>query len=450
MSVLNQVLRDLEQRQAPARPELALAAIDAPPSPLLAALAPPVSPLAEPPAPSPLAALAQSALAQQAVTGTAPSRVPGGRVRTIVWTLVFACVAVTTAALEWAERQQVARAPVPLGAGTYAGALATGSASTAASNAAPIAAPIAAPNAAPIAAPISAPISAPIPAPIAATVSLPASPSASSPAAVDARATQPTRSAPPGPPPVAPRQVTATTRLAATATADRAAATPPAALGPAAGDSAPAVRRSASSEADPQADLARAATLIARGRATEAKELLTALLARQPAHVDARATLAALQAEAGDRRAALATLLAGASLDPQRFALPAAQLQNELGDTAGARQTLERVPTARRSGAQHALAAGLALAAQQPAAAIAAYQRALVTDDANAVWWVGLALAHEADGNALAAREAFARAGRSPALDADLRAFVAQRLAALPATARTTAGDAPVATFNPR
>lgn len=412
MSVLNQMLRDLEQRQAPARPELALAAIEAPASPLLAALSSPTLPLAKPLEPTPLAALAHSAMAQQAAAGTAQTRVPGMRLRAVVWSVVFACVAAATAAIEWAERQQEVRAPVPLGAATFAGVLAGGIA------AAPDTAARDSRDAAPATAAPATPAAASQPA-----------------AAVTAAPAAPARSAAP---PLVPPAARPQPAIASPATAS------------ATNDTAPAVRRSAASEDDPQANLARAAALIARGRASEAKELLNAVLARQPQQADARAALAALQAEAGDRRAALATLLAGAALDPQRFALPAAQLQNELGDAGGARQTLERVPPAHRSGAQHALAAGLALAAQQPAAAIAAYQRALASDESNAVWWVGLALAHEADGNAPAAHAAFARAARSPALEADLRAFVTHRLAALPAAVRAAAADIPVVTLSPR
>jgi MSHA biogenesis protein MshN len=184
------------------------------------------------------------------------------------------------------------------------------------------------------------------------------------------------------------------------------------------------------SKNDVAADLDRAAELIARGRNSDAMAILAGVLERQPAHAAARSTLAALLAETGQRAAALGVLLAGMPFEPQRFALPAAQLQAELGDVGGARQTLAAVPAAKRTAAHEALAAGLAARAGDHAAAIAAYRRALDAPAADPVWWVGLALSLEASGDVAAANDAYARAAADPRLSAEVRGFVAEQLAA--------------------
>jgi tetratricopeptide (TPR) repeat protein len=185
----------------------------------------------------------------------------------------------------------------------------------------------------------------------------------------------------------------------------------------------------------PDAALNRAADLIARGRAHDAMATLTQLLRIDPRHAQARTALAALQAERGQRDAALVTLREGAAIDPSRFAAPAALLQAELGDLSGALSTLAAVPPAARNGRHYALVGGLALRANAAQVARDAYAHAVAAPQAEPVWWVGLALAHEALGQLAEARRAFSQAAAAPALPADVRAFVAQRIAALPAAA---------------
>ncbi len=173
--------------------------------------------------------------------------------------------------------------------------------------------------------------------------------------------------------------------------------------------------------------------LIARGRSTEGAELLTEALAAHPDWSDARATLAALQAEGGDRRQALATLLAGVPIDPRRFALTAAQLQAELNDAAGALQTLDRVPTEARGAAYHALAAAVAQRASQHQLAVTEYGAALGFEPTNAVAWVGMGISLQALGRDADALQAF-RSAAGGTLSPDLRAFVESRIRVLKAT----------------
>jgi MSHA biogenesis protein MshN len=334
MSVLNQMLRDLERR----------------------GVTPPI-----------VAAAGTATVARPPAAATRPT--PDAK-RRWIWTAVLAVVAGFVGAHSWLayRAQEAALVRAPLGA----------------------LAPVDAPSAAPAPA---APVVVPPPA------------------------------AMPEPPAVAPASPVKAKRSAPPAAADKAA------------DATPPVRAETPvalierSKNDVAADLDRAAELIARGRNSDAMAILAGVLERQPAHGTARSTLAALLAEAGQRTAALGVLLAGVPFEPQRFALPAAQLQAELGDVGGARRTLAAVPAAKRTAAHEALAAGLAARAGDHAAAIAAYRRALDAPAADPVWWVGLALSLEASGEVAGASDAYARAAADPRLSAEVRGFVAERLA---------------------
>jgi MSHA biogenesis protein MshN len=190
------------------------------------------------------------------------------------------------------------------------------------------------------------------------------------------------------------------------------------------------------SNGDVTRDVDRAADLIARGRANEAIELLVQVLNRQPTHIAARSSLAALLAEAGRREQALHVLLAGSEVDPGSFAIPAAQLQAELGNLSGALQTLAGVPLARRNGGYEALHAGLSQRVGDHMTAIAAYRRALAQPQPDPVWWVGLGVSLEAAGEPADARSAYTRAAADAKLPADIRRYASERLAALDAHAQ--------------
>jgi MSHA biogenesis protein MshN len=208
--------------------------------------------------------------------------------------------------------------------------------------------------------------------------------------------------------------------------------TPAFALRATAGESAGEVAAVAHSTA--QAELARATELVARGQTTEAARLLSNTLSQRPDLSDARATLAALQAEAGDRRQALATLLDGVQFDPTRFAPTAAQLQAELNDPAGALLTLDRVAPTARDQSYHALAAAIAQRAGRHQMAVAEYGAALRSAPSNAVAWVGLGVSLQALGHDAEALAAYRGAARET-LSAELRRFVQLRISALQASA---------------
>lgn len=177
----------------------------------------------------------------------------------------------------------------------------------------------------------------------------------------------------------------------------------------------------------PQADLARASDLIARGQATEAESILSSVLERKPAMHDARFALAALLAERGARRPALELLLKGVDLDAARFGPTAAQLQAELGDPDAALATLDRVDPVARNAAWHALAAAIAQRGGHHGRAIEEYQANLQAEPASALSWVGLGVSLQAAGRAADAAAAFRNALQG-SLSPQVRRFAEQRL----------------------
>lgn len=338
-----------------------------------------------------------------------------------VWLSLAVLCAVVVAALWWLEQR--ARQPVlsskPVGMATFAALTAAQPAPASSAVAPEPIQPQAAGQATATAPTAPAPS---VPAPDAlTTVSMPsntpASPSTS--AATSARSERPNR-----------QVVVATPTARSPALAAAPAAAPAASAAETPRTEVAIVRRTHDAATTLAAEMARAADLIARGRSTEAAELLRGVLARDAQHAPARQALAALYGESGRRDLALAVLLDGVPQDPARFAAPAARLQSESGDLTGALATLARLPLAQRSPTDHALAAGLAYRAGQFGAAVESYQRALAAPQAPALWWVGLGLAHEAAGQRAEAHQAFSRLAQSSSLTPDVRQFITQRLAA--------------------
>lgn len=379
MSVLNQMLRDLEAR---GESTPAAAARDAAPAPR-----------------PPFATVAATA-----------NRHAGRSGRALLWGFTVLAIATALALWQWREQQvrAAATARAPLGYSQFKGALGDTAAPAAAATivatapqaAMPTdagAAAMAAPkpvDTSPPAAAVSTVPAAPVVAPAVDTAKRAASPRANPPATTSAQPTE---------------------------------------------DSV--VRRSVASAADAEADVARAAELIARGRATDAATALKQILAARPQHVAARRALAALQAEAGLRDAALVTLLEGAAVEPARFAPLAASLQVELGDAAGALATLERVPAGARTPQHHALTAGIAQRVGRHDAAVDAYRHALGANATEPVWWIGLGVSLEALGLRADAHAAYERATAIPTMGTELRAFATQKLSHL-ATTRKPASEA--------
>jgi Flp pilus assembly protein TadD len=413
VSVLNKVLRDLERRGAPA-PEFAEASSSATPMP-------------------------RAARRRNAVS-----------LRTAVWGGLAAIVCATLGAYSWqVERMKAyAKAAKPLGAAQFEPALPKESVPEviAAAQAKPTpslpstsATMAAVPPDAPDATPAGSPGETPAPKPVADAEAMVTPPAAAAKPPADAAPVARPREAAA---PVMKTSVSTQALSSLPADADAVAMTrqPKAqehksktvepTVSAAASATVPIVTRKTDLA---EAQLERAAEFIARGRSHEAIALLTQLLSAQPTHHSARQALAALQAESGRRDLALQTLLAGAALDPARFAIAAARLQAEAGDADGALVTLERVPAAQRDAVYDALVGGLAQRAGQHAVAAEAFARAVRVPSAPAIWWAGLGHSLDSLGQRAQAQLAFKRAISDPALPAGLRSYVNQRLAELAA-----------------
>jgi len=395
MSVLNQMLRDLESRGADA--EAAAQAVLEPSVPA----APIVCPLA----------VAREGHASRLI-------------RTAAWGGVAIIVAATGISYAWYAQHlnELARAPQPLGLQQFAAVAVPPTISQNATGIAP--APVRSETAAPT--PVTKAPAAPIETPskhaAERSTIAGATPSVRSGRRLDSRKAATSASAPGNESaavePQSPTPVPAAPAIAATAPA------PPAS----GADNAVIVSR----PSNPGAALeARATDLIARGRSAEAMSLLAQVVQQSPANSTARATLAALQAETGRRDLALQTLLAGSQIEPARFAAPAAQLQAALGEPAAALATLDRVPESARNAAHEALAGGLAQRAGEHRRAVDAFQRALRAPSAPPVWWAGLAVSLEALDQPAAALAAFKRAAADPSLPAATRSYALHRISAL-------------------
>jgi MSHA biogenesis protein MshN len=140
---------------------------------------------------------------------------------------------------------------------------------------------------------------------------------------------------------------------------------------------------------------------IGRSRIQEAEQLLGEGLAQNAQQPQLAIVLARLQAQRHDLRAGIETL------------------RSSLGGSAA-------VPAEQAEA--RALMATLQQSAGQHREAIDAYAAALRQVPQNSAWWIGLGLSLDAEGRTESAREAFERARATGTLSAELLAYVEQRL----------------------
>ena len=139
-----------------------------------------------------------------------------------------------------------------------------------------------------------------------------------------------------------------------------------------------------------------------------------------------------LQHEAGASDSALALLREGAALPapPAALTLLLARLLATQGLDAEALSWLDRKGL--HSGEAEGLRAGLLAQRGQYALALPAYESAVQQQPGNPMWWFGLAVALESEGQGARARQAFAQARQLRLPRDDLDAYAEQRLRALP------------------
>lgn len=170
---------------------------------------------------------------------------------------------------------------------------------------------------------------------------------------------------------------------------------------------------------------------VKRGDTAAAHPLFQRALELDPALAKARQAL--LSVLVGARQWAEARQVArhGLALDPAQtaWATILARLQFEQGDAAAAIETLARHAAHAGGDADYqGLHAYLLQKQQRPAEAVERFQAALALRPNEGRWWFGLGLALEAAGRGADAREAYSKAQGAGNLPADMLAVVEQKL----------------------
>lgn len=179
------------------------------------------------------------------------------------------------------------------------------------------------------------------------------------------------------------------------------------------------------------ADYRKAIASVNQGRITEALEGLRTALRQDGQHVAARQLLVKLLLEARRSDEAMQTLQEGLQGLPAQsgWAMALARLQAERGDFASAWQTLNRSMPAGGASADYQGFAGHVLhRLGRSKDATEHYQLATRLAPGDGRWWLGLGLAHDAEGRVTEARDALQRAKASGTLSPELLVVVEQKL----------------------
>lgn len=175
----------------------------------------------------------------------------------------------------------------------------------------------------------------------------------------------------------------------------------------------------------------RALGLVNQGRLQEGITVLRSALSEDAGHVGSRLALFGLLIDLqrhDEAQALLQDVLARDPAQPQ-LASRLARLQLERGDAKGAEETLSRAAAAADNiaefrGFHAAVLQRLTLHKE----AVTEYQAALRLMPQAGIWWMGLGISLEAVGKPSEAREAYQRAKATGALTVELTAFVEQKL----------------------
>lgn len=168
-----------------------------------------------------------------------------------------------------------------------------------------------------------------------------------------------------------------------------------------------------------------------QGRMSEAQNDLREALQLMPAYHAARQVLAGIMLENKRYDEAEHLLREGVALAPEEpaFAMVLARLQVERGDVGGALGTLEKgLSEARENAGYQSFLAALQQRQGKHRQAIEHYQAALRLSPDSPSALVGLGISMQAENRLAEAREAFGRARSSGGLSPELQEFVEQRL----------------------
>ncbi len=170
---------------------------------------------------------------------------------------------------------------------------------------------------------------------------------------------------------------------------------------------------------------------MSQGRTTEAQESLRQALLDNPLNHNARQLLAGLLIEGSRQGEALTLMQDGLQLVPgeTQFTIMSARLQAEAGDRQAALATLkDGLSKADNNPEFHVLFATLLQREERHEEAVAHYLTALKSDPTMATWLVGLGISLQAMDKLVDATEAYARAQQTETLQPELAQFVEQRL----------------------
>jgi len=175
----------------------------------------------------------------------------------------------------------------------------------------------------------------------------------------------------------------------------------------------------------------KAGVALQMGRQADAMAGLEQTLKLDPRHAAARQTLVGLLLQAKRNDDAIRLSQDGLALDPAQTGLSMilARVQVEQGDLHAALATLERgLPHAGARADYHAFMAALLQRDKRNKEAIEQYTIALGSTPQSGVWWMGLGISLQAENRTADAREAFSRAKATNTLTPELQAFVEQKL----------------------
>lgn len=180
-----------------------------------------------------------------------------------------------------------------------------------------------------------------------------------------------------------------------------------------------------------ESEYRRGAALLAQGQLKSGMDALRSCLKVDGTHAAARQLLLKALLEQRSYDEARELMSEAVQLQPGRYqwAMTLARLQIEKGDAAGAWQSLQASMGAGANNADYQGLAGNVLQRLGNGKDAAEHYRAALRLSPNdGRWWIGLGLALESQGNGAEARTAFQTARASGSLTPEMAAFVEQRL----------------------
>ena len=165
-----------------------------------------------------------------------------------------------------------------------------------------------------------------------------------------------------------------------------------------------------------------------------AREVYESLLVEDPAYLKARLRLVGVALGMGDSRAAELALARGLEYtrDEPRLAQPYARLLVERNDFGQALEVLAAAMSKGQSNPDYlAFVAALLQNSARHVEAAAMYRQALALQPGAAHWWMGLGISLDALGDRLGALSAFQRAQRGAGLAPEVSSYIRNKLASL-------------------